>query len=152
MPIPGAFSGRVAPDEVMLIGAEHVRSLIVDAASDQLAQMDPHGLTVDQTSAWSVWTLSGPHAAEAFARLSAASLPTESAFVQAAIAGVPGKAVVLPDRIHVLVSSSLGHHLRERVLGACKDMPASEGAPRPLDVERSATSVEAASPGGAHSS
>ena len=149
-PIPGTFPGRVAPDEVLLIGAAEARWRIAEVARNELAQVDPHALALDQSSGWSVWTLSGPRVPEAFARLSSAPLPPAPAFVQGAIAGVPAKAVVLPDSVHVLVSSVLGHHVRQRVLAACRDMPASEGAPRPLEVEWPDTSAAAAGPSGAH--
>lgn len=110
--LDGVFACRVAPDELMLIGPVPAVDL-------------PDGLVVDETGGWAVWTLAGPEAREAFARLSA--VPPGPGFAQGAIGAVPAKAIVLDDRIRILVAVSLGHHLEARIRAACADLlPAEE--------------------------
>ena len=113
--ISGVHACRVAPDELLLIGA--------------VAAVDlPAGLVVDETGGWSVWTISGSEAGEAFARLSA--IPLRPGFLQGLIGSVPGKAVVLGDRIHLLVASSVSHHLEARIRAACADLLPAEADDR----------------------
>ena len=113
LPAPaGAFACRVAPDELILIGAHAASDEILAACSHHLEE----GLALDHTDAFAAWAISGHQAGEVFARLSAMRLPDERpAFVQGAVAGVPAKVLAEADRIVVLVSSVLGHHLGERL-------------------------------------
>jgi hypothetical protein len=101
---------RVAADELLLLD----RSADIDLAG---------GLAVEETGGWAEWTLSGPDAAEALARLSA--LPPGPGFLQGDVAGVPAKAIVADGEIHLLVPASLAHHVEERVLAACADLLAT---------------------------
>jgi sarcosine oxidase gamma subunit len=121
----GAFACRLAPDELMLV------SLAAPLRPEPLAaELEPGGgVAVDQSDGFSVWTLSGDAAAEAFARLSALELPAgATGFAQGAVAGVPAKTIVEGGRIHLLVSSALGHHLRERALAVSADLDLRERA------------------------
>jgi hypothetical protein len=110
---------RVAPDELLLVYL---------AGSPDLPQarslLEPNGgLVLDHTDGFGVWTIAGDDADEAFARLSAIELPRERpGFVQGAVAGLAAKAIVEDGRMHVLVSSALGHHLPERVRAACGEL------------------------------
>lgn len=113
-----AFGFRVAPDELMLVSLggsidpERMRLLLAPAG----------GLVVDHSDAYAVWTLSDA-AEEAFSRLSAIELPVgRPAFVQGAVGGIPAKAIVEDDRIHLLVGSALGHHVPDRVGAACAEL------------------------------
>lgn len=101
---------RVAADELFLVG---------QAADVEVAG----GLAVEETGAWAEWTLSGPDAAEAVARLSA--LPAGPGFLQGEVAGVPAKAIIGDGEIHLLVPASVAHHVEERVLVACADLLAT---------------------------
>jgi sarcosine oxidase gamma subunit len=119
----GALACRIAPDELMLV------SLAAPLQAEPVAaELEPGGgLAVDQSDAFAVWTLSGDAAAEAFARLSSVELPVgETGLAQGTVAGVPARAIVELGRIHVLVSSALAHHLRERVRAACGDLELRE--------------------------
>jgi hypothetical protein len=112
--IPGRYAARVAPDELMLVGSGAPVDL-------------PGVLALDESGAWTVLTLAGDGAEEAFARLSA--VPLRQGLLQGTIAGVPGKAIVREGRIHLLVVASLGHYVEERVRTACSDLLAdSSGA------------------------
>jgi hypothetical protein len=111
---------RVAPDELMLVA---LRGSVKETASTYVESADPGGLVAEQSDGWAIWTLTGQGAAEAFARLSAIRPPTERpGFSQGEIGGVPARAIVLDDRIHVLVASSLGHHICERVVAVCENV------------------------------
>jgi len=107
---------RVAADELLLLGWD-----------GNLPTLG-HGLALDHSDAFAAFAFKGDRADEAFSRLSEVELPDERpAFVQGAVATVPAKVVVEENRILVLVSSSLGHHLRERALESCADLELVEG-------------------------
>jgi hypothetical protein len=134
--VDGAFAGRVAPDELLLVAPAGILPGRVPAL---LTEPDPYAIAVDQTAGWTVWTLAGPDAGRAFARISEIPSPTERpAFVQGAIAEVPGKAIFLTDRVHVLVPSSVSDHVRTRVLAACQDFDLHERGPLPFALHAEA--------------
>jgi len=118
--IRGAIRCRVAPDELLLLLPGGPSSEVADGASAYLGKADPHGLVADESGGFTVWTLTGPEAAEAFARLSA--VPRAGGFLQGRIAGVPAKAIVLDDRIHVLVAASHAAYAEARIRAACADL------------------------------
>ena len=118
--VPGAIRCRVASDELLLFLPAGPSAEVVAAAAAYLEKADPSGLVADEGGGYTVWTLSGQDATEAFARLSA--VPPAGGFLQGRIAGVPAKAVVLDDRIHILVAASHGAYVEERILSACRDL------------------------------
>lgn len=128
--LPGledVFRGRVAADELMLIALAPGRQDLVEAAAAHFDAVDPDALVIGETDGWTIWTISGGAADEAFARLSALPLPaTRPAFLQGAVAGVPAKVVAEPGRLHIVLVASLGDHVRERVLSACADLEPTE--------------------------
>lgn len=128
----GAFACRIAPDELVFVSARDATTEIRAVVSADLERTDPDCLVLDQSDGWAVWMLSGPDRARAFARLCTTPYPHPPAFLQGAIGSVPAKAVVLSDRIYVMVSSSLGHHIRERILAACGDLTPRAGPAAPL--------------------
>jgi sarcosine oxidase gamma subunit len=133
VPADGAYACRVAPDELLLVGPHSARGELEQAAAERLVELDPDALVVDQSDGWAAWTLEGEDRDEAFARLSAVPLPdTRPAFLQGAVAGVQGKVIASPRRTHVLVVSTVGHHVRRRLLAACADLEVSEGVPAEL--------------------
>jgi sarcosine oxidase gamma subunit len=113
----GAYACRIAPDEVLLLGTPGSAGKLVDAASAKATGVDPDAVVLDTTDGWTVWTLEGDAAREAFARLSAVPLPSEG-FAQGDVAHVPVKVVVTPERLHLLVPAMWGAYLRERIIGA----------------------------------
>ena len=148
--VDAAFPCRVAPDELLLVAPAGSHPDLLGQVAGLLEDGDPHALVLDQTPGWSVWSLAGPNVWRAFARLSAIPVPsTRPAFVQGTIAEVPGKAVVLADRLHLLVPSPLGHHLRARVLTACADLGPRETEPQALLLE--AMPIETQTVGGSRS-
>jgi hypothetical protein len=118
----GGRSVRVAPNELLLL----VNRSRVGELEAELTAGDPHALVVDLSSAFAIWALRGDARFEAFCRLSELELTEAPAVLQGLVAHVPAKVIVLDDELVVLVSSSLSHHLRERVLTACRDLGATE--------------------------
>jgi hypothetical protein len=119
-PLANAYACRIARDEVMLVAPgdsvrEHVSTFVQSA--------DPAALVAEQSDGWAMWTLVGEEAAGVFENLSAIPVPSERpGFAQGEIGGVPARAIVLDDRIHLLVVSSLAHHIRDRVRAVCADV------------------------------
>ena len=134
--VAGAAVCRVAADELILIGPPTVSDGLTAQATAYLGSVDPDGLVIPHTDAWSFWAISGESRQRAFARLSANALPrTSPAFIQGAIAQLPGKTLVLSDSIVMMVPSTVGHHLPERVLAACADLKPQPRGTRPLAIE-----------------
>jgi hypothetical protein len=123
-----ALAIRVAPDELLLLVDPDDRSQLLASAEQAVASLDGGGLALDVTDGFAVWRLRGEWH-EAFARLCAVPSPDPPACVQALFAHVPAKLVVGTEELLVVVSSVLAHHVRDRVLGACRDLE-----PRELDA------------------
>jgi hypothetical protein len=146
--VEGAAACCIAPDELILIGPSHSTGMLMAEAIAYLENVDVSSFVIPHTDAWSFWALSGEDAGRAFMRLSANPLPrTVPAFIQGAIAQLPGKAFVLPECIVIIVPSTLGHHFPERVLAACADLTPKQGQSRPIPIKggirlRSARRVE----------
>jgi sarcosine oxidase gamma subunit len=115
MSTASAYACRIAPDEVLLLGKPGAAAKLVEAASKKAGAADPDALVLDTTDGWTVWTLEGNDAREAFARLSAVPLPEEG-FTQGDVAHVPVKVVAFSGRLHLLVPAMWGAFLRERIV------------------------------------
>jgi hypothetical protein len=128
VPAPALLTGRVASDELLLVGPPGREPEMVSEARSQLETSDPEALVLGHTDAWAGWLLAGPGASAAFARLSSVPLPTTiRAFAQGAICSIGGKVVVVSAGICLLVSSSQGHHVRDRALEMCGDLGVALG-------------------------
>lgn len=130
----GAMVFRIARGELICVSAHGAARPVLDALSVQ-ASADPHALLLDRSDAWAVFTLAGSQRVAAFSRLCANPLPPPPALLQGAIAGVAARAIVLPDRIHMLVSSVVGDHLRQRIIDACHDLEPRESPSLSAAVE-----------------
>ncbi|GIV00641.1 MAG: hypothetical protein KatS3mg014_2256 [Actinomycetota bacterium] len=111
-PPPTSSCSSPAPDAVEAILAE---------AAEPLRALDGDALVLEVTDGWTAFTLAGPDAREAFARLSALELPEEG-FLQGDVARVPAKVLAEPERLHLLVPSSWAEHVRERILALALDV------------------------------
>ena len=132
-PATGAY--RVAPDELLVLAPAAERANLIDATRRALATADPDALVLDTSDGWSVLTMRGPETDAALGRLSAVRTPaSRPAFVQAAIGEAPARAIVLDDAVHILISSTVAHHVRARVLAACADLGIEELAPAQLEA------------------
>ncbi len=129
---------RVAPGELLVIGPAATRARLTDEATAAVRNEDPGALIVDATDGWSVVTITGSAVQSVLTRLTTVKPPpSRPAFIQAAFAEVPAKAIVLSDALHVLVESTAAHHVRQRVLAACADLGVREIEPAelgPLDA------------------
>lgn len=131
----GVFPGRVARDELLLLSCRSRREEVAADARARLSTADPHALVVDQTDGWAVWTVEGPDGEEVLARLMVAKVPSRRpAFLQGAIAGVPAKVVLQDGAAHIMVPSPVGHHLRDRIFEACRELGPDLGPPAPFTV------------------
>lgn len=118
-PPTGAIVARVAQDEIWLVGDRARRAELLAVARARL----PGALVVDQTDGWSGWTLDRARGHEVLDRLMLAPVPRDAqGLVQGAIAGVAGKVIAGTGALHLLVPSPLGHHLRDRILAAGRDL------------------------------
>jgi hypothetical protein len=136
VPEAGSFSCRVAPDELLLIGPRSRAEPLEERAGAALAELDPHGLVVDQTDGWSGWTLSGHDRDEALGRISDVMLPSERpTFLQGAVADVQGRIIVCRERTHLFVVSVAGDFIRQRLFAACADLKPAVTDPVELDVD-----------------
>lgn len=122
----GAMVFRIARGELVCIADPTAGAAVLAALSSEIESVDVHALLLDRSNSWAVFTLSGSHRADAFARLCTTPLPPAPALLQGAIGAVPAKAVILNDRIHLMVSSNLGHHLRQRIVEGCGDLAPRE--------------------------
>lgn len=116
---------RVAPDELLMLVEIDEAIGHLAAAERSLAVLDPGGLALDVSAGFAVFRLRGDWP-EAFARLCAAPLPESPACIQALFAHVPAKVVVTTDELLVVVSSVVSHHIRDRILTACRDLDPCE--------------------------
>lgn len=129
---------RVAPDELLLIGASGSASRIAAAASKTVGGSDDDALVMDVTDGWTVWTLGGSDAHDAFERLSMLHLP-EAGVVQGDVARLPVKVVVDGERLHLATPSSWEAYLRERIVAL--GLRISEaGEPRPWTAPKGGAS------------
>lgn len=124
--IDGAYAGRVAPDEMMLVGEAGSAEELVRAATARASAVDADAVVLDTSDGWAVWTLAGDTAREAFARLSA--VPLRAEYTQGDVARVPVRVIARADRVHLLVPSMWREHLRERTLADCASLGVREVA------------------------
>jgi hypothetical protein len=123
-----ATTVRVAPDELLLIGAPGSDTKVAAVAAKAIRQVDDDALAMDVTDGWTIWTLGGADAHDAFERLSMLHLP-EAGVVQGDVARLPVKVVVDDERVHLAVPSSWAAYLRDRIVALDLSI-AEDGEPR----------------------
>ena len=100
----GASLLRVAPGEVMVVGAD----------ATAVTAGEPTALIADVSDAWVAFVIDGDDAPDVFARLSELALPSEG-WIQGEIAHAACKVFVEPARITIYVPAMLATHLEERI-------------------------------------
>ncbi len=126
---PGTHQCRVTPDELLLVAPPALLRDTERRTTEHFAAADPTALVLDQSDGWSVFTLRGDEADSVFARLSTVPLPARRpAFVQGAVAGGSAKILLFDGVIHVLVPSTLRHHVAARLQDVCGGWPAIPAA------------------------
>ncbi|MGH7710541.1 MAG: hypothetical protein ACREOG_04625 [Gemmatimonadaceae bacterium] len=114
--LPNAYACRVAPDELWLVAPPELLADTERCAAEHFSRTDPTALVLDQSDGWTTFTLRGSEGLWVFAQLSAIPVPSERpAFVQGAVAGGGAKVLLLDGAVHVLVPSTLRHHLTARL-------------------------------------
>lgn len=128
---PEVVAGRVAPDELLLVGPLPARADLL--ARGAAAVSGAGGMVVDETDAWTAFCLLGDGVEAAFARLSHVALPADRpAFVQGPVAHVPGTIVAGWERLYVLAPAPAAHHVERRLGDACESGPRPEREPMTL--------------------
>ena len=100
---PGA--GRVAPDEVFVLGA------IADDLLRAIRKVDPGAVIRRADDGWAQADVSR----DAFPRLSALELPRAASYLQGEVAGVPARLFVEDGVVAILVPAPFEAHLRRRI-------------------------------------
>jgi len=117
LPTPaGALRGRIAPNEVVLVGAPGTAAELVQTCEAALAAHGDAALVVDHTDGWSFFSLTGAGAEDVFARVSMVPLPEagdEPAFVMGRVCDVAAKTFRRRGRIDVMTGMEASKHVRE---------------------------------------
>jgi sarcosine oxidase gamma subunit len=124
----GVEQGRVAPDELLLLGGPEQAKALEAEGRRQLAGAGERALVVDNSDGWALFSIVGDGRADALARLSSLRLP-DRGFRQGKVAGVPGKVFARPGRIDVLCTSDVRWYVHERLLHAGADVGLTPGTP-----------------------
>lgn len=123
-----AITGRVAADELLLIGPAATSDDLVATANAAVGSTA--GLVVDQTDGWTIFCLWGDEPERALRQLSHVELPAaRPAFVQCPMAHVPGKVIATRDRLFLLVPAPAAHHVARRLRDVCGATTNAERAP-----------------------
>jgi sarcosine oxidase gamma subunit len=120
-PPDGAYVCWVASDEAMLVGPPGDGTRLVGGARRAVAGPDADAVVLDVSDGWTLWTLTGAGAREAFLRLSDVELDAEG-YVQGDVARVPVRVIALGERLHLLVPATWEEHLRDRIHAQAADL------------------------------
>jgi sarcosine oxidase gamma subunit len=107
----GARSLRVAPDELLVISEPGLGADVRRELHDRLPALDADAIVMDASDGWTGWSLRGPDASDAFARLSWLELPDDGGWTQGDVARTAAKVWVDRDTISVLVPAYWDAHL-----------------------------------------
>jgi hypothetical protein len=134
--IAGALSCRVAPDELLVVGAKGDAATLLSRVAALQERTLSCGIAMDVSDAWSTWTVSGVGVDQVLRRLSGNRMPAHRpALVQGAFARVGAKLLLVGQTVHIMVPSPVGHYLRERLMKSCSDLAPRVLAPAPLPVD-----------------
>jgi len=114
----GTLRGRIAPNEVVFVGAPGTAGALVESLSSSLADQGPSALVVDHTDGWTVFSIVGDGGEDVFSRISMVPLPTAAAepvFFMGRIAEVASKAFRRPGRIDFMTGTETSRHVLEKL-------------------------------------
>jgi hypothetical protein len=103
----GVRAGRVAPDEVLWVGAAGTVDALLESLRSQLSALGNRAAVVDHSDGYALFTLTGEARGELFSRLSSIRIPAAGGFVQGNVAGVPARIFCTADRLEVIVTSDV---------------------------------------------
>jgi hypothetical protein len=112
----GTLRGRIAPNEVVFVGAPATAPALVEALEETLASQGSSALVVDHTDGWTVFSIVGEGSAEVFRRISMVPLPAaadEPVFFMGRIGDVASKAFRRGDRIDFMTGTETWRHVLE---------------------------------------
>jgi hypothetical protein len=113
---PGTLRGRIAPNELVLVGEPGTAGALAEACTAALAPQGAAAMVVDHTDGWTVFSLVGDGAEDVFARISMVPLPpvgAEPAFFMGRIGDVASKAFRRAGRIDFMTGTETSGHVRE---------------------------------------
>lgn len=116
------FALRVAPSELLLVGC----SGQLDELEAKVSALDAQAVVLDLSGGYAVFGLRGSERHEAICRLTAIELSPAPSLVQGLVAHLPAKLLIRRDEFLILVPATVGHHLREQVVGVCADLVLTE--------------------------
>jgi hypothetical protein len=120
-----ALALRLAPDEVMVLGAPASIDAMLEIVSGAAANVDPDAVVIDATDGWAAWAVRGNPVVAALSRLSAMAVPREG-FVQGDVAGVPVKLVAAAGGFDLLVPAMWREYLRDAIVQRCRTLGIAE--------------------------
>jgi sarcosine oxidase gamma subunit len=101
-----ANAGRVAPDEVVLVG-----DVSITAIDRAVRLVDPDAVVMAVSDGWAGIVVEGEGARDVFARVSELVLPAFG-FVQGDVAGTRARVFVDGERVELLVPAMVADHVR----------------------------------------
>jgi hypothetical protein len=115
---PGAMRGRIAPNEVVFVGAPGTAGALTAHCEAAVGSLGARGLVVDHTDGWSFFTISGEGAEDVFRRVSMVPLPAggdEPVFFMGRVCHVAAKAFRRPGRIDVMTGMEASRHVLDQL-------------------------------------
>jgi hypothetical protein len=147
----GTLIGRIAPDEVVVVGAPGTAAALLDDLESQLEGEGNAALVIDHTDGWTFFTVEGDGIEELWARVSAIRLPDANAdrvpvFTVGKVCDVAAKVFVRPGRIDLMCGAEVRRHVTDRLTHAGHVLGLHEGEPSgddPIGVGAAGTGVPA---------
>lgn len=112
----GTLLGRIAPDELVVVGQPGTAASLLEDLEGQLAGEGNAALVIDHTDGWSFFSIVGEGSDEVFARIANWKLPESTGapvFTVGKTCHVAGKLFVRPNRIDIMTGAEVVAHVRE---------------------------------------
>ena len=120
-PPAATMAGRIAPNELVVVGDPSQAAAIVAHAEQALALLGTRAMVIDHTDGWSLFSLTGDDIEQVFARVSMLGLPDaadEPVFFMGRIAHVASKAFRRAGRIDIMTGSETTRHVADTLAHA----------------------------------
>jgi hypothetical protein len=110
----GTLIGRIAPDELIVVGQPGTAAALVEDLEGQLSGEGNAALIVDHTDGWTFFSLVGEGIEEVFAREANWKAPVsngEPVFTVGKVCHVAGKLFFRPNRIDIMTGAEVSEHV-----------------------------------------